>query len=59
MDIFPVVLKSLLLKDYVMLVDCQMQEGFCHATIFVFPRGKPPLTFYGFMAYYVLNTFLR
>jgi hypothetical protein len=52
MAIFPVVLKSLLLKkDYVMLVVCQMQEDFCHATIFVFPRGKPPLTFYGFMAY--------
>jgi hypothetical protein len=50
--IFPVVFKSLMLKNnYVMLVVCQMQEDFCRATISVFARGKPPLTFYEFVTY--------
>jgi hypothetical protein len=52
MAMFPVVLMSLILKkNYVMVVVYQMQEDFCHATISVFARGKPPLTFYGFVAY--------
>jgi hypothetical protein len=51
MAIFPVMLKKIVLKkDYVVLVVCHMQEDFCHATIPMFARGKPPLTFYRFVA---------